>query len=87
MWLVFFEKYNGVPVFHDRYWISNEDVDLFTDSAEGRGMGFGAVFGNKWAYGIWPEKWHTNGLTDDITVFGDVSNSGLFSHLGFRFKE
>ena len=87
MWLVFFEKYNGVSVFHDRYWISNIDVGLFTDSAAGRGIGFGAVFGNKWAYGIWPEKWHTNGLTDDITVFGDVSNSGLFSHLGFRFKE
>ena len=68
MWLMFFENYNGVSVFHDRFWVSNEDVELFTDSAAGQGLGFGAVYGHKWTYGIWPEKWHLEGITKDITV-------------------
>ena len=55
-------------VFHDRFWVSNEDVQLFTDSAAGKGLGFGAVFGNMWAHGVWPEMWHMSGITSDITV-------------------
>lgn len=68
MWLEFFTNFNGVSVFHDRFWVSNEDVKLFTDSAAGEGLGFGALFNNKWAYGVWPASWHTSGITDDITV-------------------
>lgn len=43
MWLMFFERFNGVSVFHDRFWVSNADVEIFTDSATGEGLGFGAV--------------------------------------------
>ena len=68
MWLNFFKNYNGVSVFHDRFWVNNEDVELFTDSAAGPGMGFGAVFGRKWTYGIWPQTWHDREITRDITV-------------------
>ena len=68
MWLHFFEHYNGVSVFHDRFWVNNQDVELFTDSAAGSGMGFGTVFGQKWTCGIWPQAWHDKGITDDITV-------------------
>lgn len=28
---MFFNDYNGLSVFHDRYWVSIEDVELFTD--------------------------------------------------------
>ena len=31
-------------------------------------MGFGAVFGQKWTYGIWPQTWHDRDITRDITV-------------------
>lgn len=68
MWLLFFENFNGISVFHDRFWVSNADVQLFTDSAAGKGLGFGAVFGNKWVHGVWPETWHASGITRDITV-------------------
>ena len=33
MWLHFFKTFNGVSVFHDRFWVSNVDVELFTGSA------------------------------------------------------
>ena len=39
MWLTFFSKYNGVSVFHDRFWVSSEDCQLYTDSAAGPGFG------------------------------------------------
>ena len=68
MWLHFFKTFNGVSVFHDRFWVSNVDVELFTDSAAAKGLGFGAYFAGKWTYGVWPELWHESGLTDDITV-------------------
>ena len=35
LWLRFFKDFNGVSVFHDRFWTSNEDLQLFTDSAAG----------------------------------------------------
>ena len=68
MWLTFFQNYNGISVFHDRFWVTNQDVELFTDSAAGLGLGFGAVFGHKWTYGIWPQSWHDKEITKDITV-------------------
>ena len=68
MWLTFFSDFNGVSVFHDRFWVSSEDCQLYTDSAAGLGMGFGALFDTRWLYGVWPEEWHAQGFTADITV-------------------
>ena len=66
LWLQFFRDFNGISVFHDRFWVSNEDMQLFTDSAGG--TGFGAYFAGKWAYGSWPQSWVEQGIVDDITV-------------------
>ena len=66
LWLQFFRDFNGISVFHDRFWVSNEDMQLFTDSAGG--TGFGAYFAGKWAYGSWPQSWVVQGIIDDITV-------------------
>ena len=53
-----FKDFNRVSVFHDRFWISNEDIQLFTDSAgviilalglflrESGHMGLGPVHGS-----------------------------------------
>ena len=68
VWLHFFRHHNGVSVFHDRFWLSNEDVEHYTDSAGGLDRGFGIFFQTKWSYGRWPETWHKQGITKDITV-------------------
>lgn len=68
LWLTFFQDFNGISVFHDRFWVSNEDVQLFTDSAAGEGLGFGVYFAGKWTYGVWPQTWFALGITNDITV-------------------
>lgn len=67
-WLTFFQSFNGISIFHDRFWSSSADICLFTDSAGGHGMGFGAYFQGKWVNGVWPDLWHQTGLTKDITV-------------------
>jgi hypothetical protein len=68
MWLKFFENHNGVSVFHDRFWVSNADAQLFTDSAGGTGLGFGIFFQGHWCQANWPEIWHSRGITKDITI-------------------
>lgn len=67
-WLLFFNTFNGISVFHDRFWQSNEDVSLYTDSSAAIGNGFGVIFQSKWTYGVWPTSWHERGLTSSITV-------------------
>jgi len=39
-----------------------------TDSAGGKGMGFGIYFKGLWSQGKWPSLWREQGLTRDITV-------------------
>ena len=68
MWKHFFKHFNGIAMFHDRFWVSNKDVELFTDSAAGHGLGFGIYFSGQWASAPWPESWHMKGYTSDITV-------------------
>lgn len=68
MWLHFFTNYNGISVFHDRFWSSNDDIQLFTDSAGGEGLGFGIFFQGHWCYSAWPDAWHKDGITNDITI-------------------
>ena len=63
MWKYFFLEHNGLSVFHDRFWVSNEDLNLYTDSAGGLDAGFGVYFGGQWCNAKWPEMWHTVGIT------------------------
>ena len=68
MWLQFFQNHNGISVFHDRFWVSNSDLELFTDSAGGQDCGFGIYFQGRWCAAKWPTKWHSIGYTSDITL-------------------
>lgn len=68
MWKQFFKNFNGIAVFHDRFWVSNDHVQLFTDSAAGEGLGFGIYFAGEWACAPWPHNWFAAGHTADITV-------------------
>ncbi len=68
MWLKKIDRFNGTSVFHNRFWVSNVDIQLFTDRAAGWGLGFGIFFSGKWMCAVWPDEWHESGLTKDITV-------------------
>ena len=66
MWLIFFRHQKGVIAFHDRFWISSAEAELYSDSAGS--IDFGIYFVGKWACATWPETWQESGLTRDITV-------------------
>ena len=68
MWLKFFQSFNGISVFHDRFWRSNADFTLYTDSAGSQGLGFGIFFQGKWACAAWPDSWFVKNIASDITV-------------------
>lgn len=65
LWLGFFKHFNGISVFHDRFWVTNDDLELYTDSSGG--VGFGIWFQGRWCQDKWPTEWHTLGITSDIT--------------------
>ena len=54
LWLWFFRHHNGISVFHDRFWLSNDDANFYTDSAGGEDLGFGIFFQGHWCSARWP---------------------------------
>ena len=71
-----------MSIFRDKLWVSNDDIEFFTDSAASIGMG---IFVNgKWAQGKWGSNFPTEVKSNNITflelfpilvaleIFGDV---------------
>ncbi|KAM4690414.1 uncharacterized protein WCC33_017798 [Rhinophrynus dorsalis] len=63
VWEQFLRDFNGT-----RLWMgptqSNGELQLFTDAAGA--VGFGAYLAGKWCVGVWPPKWHEQGLTRNL---------------------
>lgn len=55
VWSSFFSDYNCKSFFLDEVWANSHKLSLYTDSAGS--LGYGAIFGNEWCYGIWPDNW------------------------------
>ena len=52
VWRQFLISYNYKTFMLEFRWLSSPQLHLFTDAAST--IGFGAVFGNRWFYGLWP---------------------------------
>ena len=55
VWLSFLTEHNCKSFFLPDVWANSAKLNLYTDAAGS--LGFGAVFGTKWCYGRWPDKW------------------------------
>ncbi|XP_032231780.2 uncharacterized protein LOC116614660 [Nematostella vectensis] len=55
IWLSFLQNFNCKSFFLDEHWVSSPKLRLFTDAAGS--LGYGAVFGDEWCYGQWPDTW------------------------------
>lgn len=55
VWLHFLDNYNGRTFFINEKWEANPTLELFTDAAGSKG--YGAIFGNHWLCGEWPDDW------------------------------
>lgn len=67
MWLQFFKNFNGKCAFSDRFWLTCDQLQLFTDSAGGPSGGWGIYFEGSWSQGLWPSEWLDLGVGSDIT--------------------
>jgi hypothetical protein len=70
---MFLENFNGVSYILDKDWVSNVDLQLFTDGAGGGSTplacqnGCDVFFMGKWCYFQWPKKWHNSDILRDMT--------------------
>ena len=55
VWLSFLAQYNRKSLFLPDVWNNSDKLSLYTDAAGA--IGFGAIFGNNWCYGSWPDNW------------------------------
>ncbi|VDH89876.1 Hypothetical predicted protein [Mytilus galloprovincialis] len=63
-WLRFLSNWNGITMFHDCYFTSSYDFELYTDAAST--IGFGGYFQGKWFSSYWPVNLPT--LTDNSSM-------------------
>ena len=57
IWKSFLKNFNGICYIQDSNWISNSDLQLFTDSAGGKSLGCAAYLNGQWAVLNWPRVW------------------------------
>ena len=55
VWQTFLGSFNCRSFFLNETWFNSDKLNLFTDAAGT--LGFGAIFGNKWCYGKWPDEY------------------------------
>jgi hypothetical protein len=67
VWLEFLEKINGECYIPERYWITNEALELFTDSTGNALLGCGAYLSGHWVQYRWPSSWENTEILTDIT--------------------
>ncbi len=66
-WLSFLENFNGTCEFVDNKWLTNDQLDLYSDSAGSPDLGCGTYFGGRWCYFPWPDSWKNPEVMADIT--------------------
>jgi len=86
VWLAFLHDFNGHCYFPDIQWMSNEKLQLFSDSAGGSSLGCAAYFAPHWAYVSWPSSWKGTASLRDVS-FLELVPIVLAFHIWGRFWE
>ena len=57
LWLDFLSHFNGRSFFLSDVFLTGDYLELYTDAAGG--IGYGALCGSEWFYGLWPVAWRS----------------------------
>ena len=68
VWLNVLHDFNGECYIPEQLWLTNEAVELFTDSAGNVNLGCGAYFAGHWIQFKWPESWAGDEIMQNITL-------------------
>ena len=61
MWQSFLDDFNGRSFFLNDIWLDSFSLNLYTDAAAS--LSYGAVFGDEWCFGAWPDNWKQLNIT------------------------
>jgi hypothetical protein len=64
MWLYFLKNFNGITIFSDIDWVTDTDLNPFTDAAGNKSLGCGAYLDGQWLCLRWPDFWGEEILRD-----------------------
>jgi hypothetical protein len=53
VWLKCFDEFKGSRKFGENVWLSNEQLNLYTDSSGNANLGCGVYLCDRWAYLPW----------------------------------
>ena len=67
IWLYFLKSFNGSTKYSLPNWHSDDELELFTDSAGQGNLGCSAIFKTHWAFMKWPLAWQDNDILQDIS--------------------
>ena len=67
IWLSFLENFNATCSFGKNIWLSNSQINLFTDSAGNPDLGCGVFFAGHWTYYQLSDHWHKPDIMAYIT--------------------
>ena len=67
VWLKCFDEFKGSRKFGKNVWLSNEQLNLYTDSSGNANLGCGVYLCDRWAYLPWSVEWHFCDIMLDIT--------------------
>lgn len=77
LWIEFLQDYNSSPFFlHDAF-ITGDHLNLYTDASGS--IGYGAICGKRWFYGLWPESWREYNIST-LELFPIVLSVATFGH-------
>ena len=66
VWYEFLCDFNGECYFPNQLWISNDALELLTDSAGSISLGCGAFYVGHWVQYKWPTNWEHESFMRDI---------------------
>ena len=69
VWLESLQNFHRECYILEKYWLSNEALELFTDSSWNESLGCGAYFGGEWIQWKWSEIWSGSDSIRDITLY------------------
>lgn len=60
-WYKFIQQFNGKSMFISDRLVSSIALHLYTDAA--KSLGYGAIYGSSWLYGLFPREWQSLNIT------------------------
>lgn len=67
IWLQFLSNLNDECYMPEKFWTSNQSIELFTDSTGNESLGCASYFCGHWVQYQWPKQWSNADILADIT--------------------